>query len=243
MQSFKIDFLLLPQIQNLNIMNNQVAIERLQNEAKLFLKETKLILNEVSIQPKEIEVYYFNEGEFEDTSVHRNDLQKNNKSHFYVHRRGIAKTDNYKGGNRGGLDFVVSDNENIYYSYLIRSALINDELVIGPHNVLESILKCCKIEKETLESKTVGLASNDVSGDVLFSRRVNLGKNAGQFHECRLRAVLCDDYFKTSKYPAKGIMIVDFLLDQIQSQHMTKDQASEYAKQKLGYIPYEIQRA
>ena len=243
MQCIQSNSLLLPQIQNTTIMNNQVTIERLQNEAKLFLTETKLMLNGIFILPKEIEVYYYKKGEFEDSSVHRNDLQKKNKNHFYIHRRGTTQSDNYKGGNRGGIDFVVSDNEDIYYSYLIRSALINDKLVIGPHNVLESILKYCKIEKEVLENETVELVPNDVSYDVLFSKRINLGKNAGQFFDCKLRAVLCDDYFKTSKYPSKGIMLVEFLIDKVHSQQMTQEQASEYAKQKLGYIPYEIQRA
>ena len=92
-------------------MNNQSTIKRLQNEAGCFLTETKLKLMNVSIQPTEIESYYYKIGEFEDTSVHRNDLQKNNKNHFYVHRRGVKSTDKYKGGNRGGLDFVVSDND------------------------------------------------------------------------------------------------------------------------------------
>ena len=150
-------------------MNNQAIIERLQNEAKQFLKETKLMLNGVSILPKEIEVYYYKEGELEDTSVHRNDLQKNNKNHFYVHRRGKTPTDNFKGGNWGGLDFVVSDDENIYYSYLIRSAMIDDRPVIGPHNVLESVLKHCKLDRMALENEPIDLLTNHLSCDVLFS--------------------------------------------------------------------------
>ena len=230
----------MPQIQNSNIMNNQATIERLQNEAKLFLTNTKLMLNGVSILPKEIEVYYFKEGEFEDTSVHKNELQRNHKNHFYVHRRGLKQIDKYNGGTRGGLDFVVSDSKNFYYSFLIRSAVIDNELEIGPNNVLESILNHCKPDKETLESEPIELHPNAVSGDVLFSKRINLGKKAGQFSECKLRAVLCDDLFRTNKYPAKEKMIVDFLIDKVQSQQMTKEQASEYAKQKLGYIPSAI---
>lgn len=225
-------------------MNNQVIIERLQSEAKRFLKETKLLLNGVFIQPKEIEVYYHKEGEFEDTSVHRNDLQKKNKNHFYVHRRGLKQTDKYKGGNRGGVDFVVSDSENIYYSYLIRSALIDNNLpvVIGPHNVLESILNHCKLDKEALECAPIKLVLNADSGEVLFSERINLGKNAEQFSECKLRAVVCDDLFRTNKYPAKEKLVVNFLIDNVQTRKMTKDQAKVYAKQKLGYTPSIIQK-
>jgi len=222
-------------------MEKLEIIERLQQEAKRFLTETKLMLNGVSIVPKEIEIYYYRKGEFEDTSVHRNELQKKNQNHFYIHRNGVKQFDNYKGGKRGGLDFVISDNEDVYYSYLIRSALVENNLVIGPHNVLESIISHCKINKETIERETVELVSCDVSCDVLFSKRINLGKNAGQFLDCKLRAVLCDNYFKTSKYLAKETMIVDFLVEKLQSHSMTKDQALEYAKQKLGYKPSAVQ--
>lgn len=223
-------------------MNNQAIIERLQNEEKQFVTETKLLLNGVSIIPKEIEGYYYKVGVFEDTSVHRNELQKNNKNHFYVHRRGKTPTDKFKGENRGGLDFVVSDDENTYYSYLIRSAMIDDSLVIGPHNVLESILEHCKVDKTALESEPIKLVKNHLSCDVLFSKRINLGKNAGQFLDYKLRAVICDDCFRTSKYPAKETMVVDFLLEAIQTHDMTKEQALEYAIQKLGYKPSTIQR-
>ena len=227
---------------NSNTMNNQLTIERLQNEAGYFLTETKLKLKSVSIQPQEIEVYYYKIGEFEDTSVHRNDLQKNNKNHFYVHRRGVKSTDKYKGGNRGGLDFVVSDSEHIYYSYLIRSAIIDDELVIGPNNVLESIINHCKLDKEAIETEPVELLPNAISGDVLFSERINLGKNAGHFLEYKLRAVICDDCFIKNKYPAKEKMIVDFLMDKVKTQNMTREEAKKYANQKLGYLPSIIRK-
>ena len=47
-------------------------IERLQNEAKQFLTKSTLVLNNVIISPKEIEVYYYKKGVFEDESVHKN---------------------------------------------------------------------------------------------------------------------------------------------------------------------------
>lgn len=54
----------------------QDIIKKLQNEAYQFLKK-KLVLNGIAILPKEIEVYYYKEGEFEDKSVHQNELQTN----------------------------------------------------------------------------------------------------------------------------------------------------------------------
>ena len=223
---------------NTDIMNNQLTIERLQNEAKHFLTETKLILNGVSILPKEIEVYYYKEGEFEDPTVHRNKLQQNNKNHFYVHRWGKTKNDKYKSGNRAGMDFVVSDDENTYHSYLIRSAVINGKLVIGPNKVLKRMLEANpNLSYEELESTPVKLDFEDSFYDVLFSERINLNQE-NEFSKYELRAVLCDNLYKEkeSKYRFKEQMITQF----IKAQKMPPKQALEYAKDKLGYIPSEI---
>lgn len=213
-------------------------IKKLQIEAKSFLTQRKLILNGVSILPKEIEVYFYKEGEFEDTSVHRNELQRKNKNHFYIHRTGTTQYDKYKGGNRGGLDFVVSDEEDVYYSYLIRSALINNNLVIGPHNVLENIIMYCKLKRESIEKEPVLSVLSENPGDVFFSERINLGQNAGKFIKCKLRTVLCDEWFRCGKYPAKEKMIVEFLLD----EKMSGEESQKYAKKNLGYIPSSIKK-
>ena len=213
------------------------TIKKLQNEAVQFLTKTKLVLNGIEILPKEIEVYYYEiNGSFKDGSVHRNELQKNNKNHFYVHRWGETKNDKYKGVNRAGLDFVVSDDDNVYYSYLIRSAVINgnDNPIIGPNKVLNAIKDVCKFgDYKELENASIKLEPNDISDAVLFSNRINLGENAGTYLDYKLRAVLCDDLYKGSKYPAKEKMIMDFLM----SQKMSKEQKKVYAKEKLGYVP------
>lgn len=212
-------------------------IEKLQNEAKRFLASTKLVWNNVVILPKEIEVYYYKKGKFEDDSVHRNELQKNNKNHFYVHRWGETKNDKYKGGNRAGLDLVVSDEENTYHSYLIRSAVINGDMVIGPNKVLKTI--CPNLSYNELENKPVELISEKSSCDVLFSERINLNQELESAHY-ELRIVLCDDLYLESKYPLKGKMIINFLVDKLKRQEIDKEQALQYAKNKLGYIPSEI---
>ena len=218
---------------------------RLQKETEHFLTNWKLVWKGTEIYPKEIEVYYYEKvGDFKDDSVHKNDLQKNNKNHFYVHRWGTKLSDSYKGGNRVGIDFVVSDNENIYHSYLIRSVEINGETIVGPNKVLKQIIKVCNFSNERLESNykelecsPVTLEPNNVSADVMFSKRINLRKG---YVDCELRAVLCDDKFKNCKYPAKQKMIVDFLSKKVHLQDMTNDEAIKYAKDKLGYVPSEI---
>jgi hypothetical protein len=222
-------------------MENQKNIEKLQNEVKHFLTIKKLNLNGLIIIPKETEVYYYREGEFEDPSVHRNELQKNHKNHFYIHRWGTRQSDSYKGGNYPGIDFVVSDDANVYYSYLIRSALVNDKMVIGPHKVLEAIETTSKLTYEQIENSEIEVVDNYTSCTVLFSCRINLGKTVPEkFRNCELRAVLCDESFKDNKYPAKEKMVVNYLLEKVLSGKMSNTEASNFANKNLGYIPSTI---
>ena len=218
------------------IQSFEATIKFLQNEAVEFLTNSKLILKGVVIQPTEIEVYYFKEGEFEDKTVHKNELQQNNALHFYIHRRGKKATDSIKGGNRAGIDFVLSDEENKYYTYLIRSAIIKGALVNGPHNVLEAIKKECNSTEKDIEETGVQIVENKIPCEVLFSNRINLGKNADEFRDLKLRAVLCDDAYKQSKYPAKEQMIIDYIVD----GNIAREQAMQFACKRLGYIPKKL---
>ena len=216
-------------------------IQKLQAEARSFLAESVLVLNGLSICPKEIEVYYYEKGVFEDNSVHRNDLQRHNKNHFYVHRCGTKSSDSYKGGNYVGIDFVVSDTDDVYFTYLIRSAIVNGEMVVGPHKVLKAIQRHCNLSYSEIESEAVEVVHRYANCDVLFSSRINLGKTVDdEFCECKLRAVLCDELFCVNKYPAKEKMVIDFLMEKVQAHCITNEQALLYAKDNLGYIPSSI---
>jgi len=138
------------------------------------------------------------------------------------------------------VDFVVSDDENTYCSYLIRSAVINDELIEGPNKVYNKILEESKLSFEELENVQVKIVADNSSDIVLFSERINLGKNAGEYQSYKLRAVLCDKFYRGSKYPAKEKMIVDFLCEKVGMKKMGKKEAMDFAKEKLGYIPSAI---
>lgn len=209
-------------------------VVKLQNEGKTFLAKT-LMCNGISIQPTEIEPYYYKKGVFEDESVHQNEFQTNiHKNQFYIHRWGTKQSDPYKGGNRVSLDFVVSDDTDTYYSFLIRSASINGEPpIIGPNKVYRKIKEICHLDEEGLENLPIKLVPNKNDYDVLFSKRINLTKG---FVDYELRAVLCDENFKNSRYPLKEKMVVGF----IKQNNMSHDRAIEYAKDKLGYIPSSI---
>lgn len=176
-------------------------------------------------------------GVFEDGSVHQNELQQNNKSYFYIHRWGTKKTDSYKGGNYPGIDLVVSGTENVYYTFLIRSALINGKPIIGPHKVLMEIMSTGSFNNfKEIENIPVVIQPSSVLGDVLFSDRINLGNNAGEFASLKFRAVVCDNYFRDSKYPHKEILVTNFLF----SAKMNKEDALAFSKKYLGYIPTKV---
>ena len=210
------------------------TIKKLQNEAVQFLTKSKIVLKGIDILPKEIEVYYYEvNGSFKDCSVHKNKKQMNNKNHFYVHRKGTEESNLYIGGTRGCLDFVVSDNENVFYSYLIRSAVINGEIVVGPNNVLRKILEVSNLEKSDLENTLLELKSYDNPNDILFSKRIGLGKKANNYIDCPLRAIVCDEFY--SRYKGKEKIMIEFLSNSIKLQEITKAQAFKYAKEKLGY--------
>lgn len=216
---------------------NKEIIRKLQNEAKEFLM-SRINIEGIDIFPKEVESYYYKKGIFEDDSVHGNKLQRNKRNHFYIHRWGKKEQDAYKGGNRAGIDFVISDNEDEYYSILIRSAIINGDPIVGPHNVLEKIKSVSNLSYKEIEKKKIKVEPNYTSNIiVLFSKRINLGnKVSEEYQNCYLRAVLCDNLFRGNKYLQKEIMIIEY----VNCQNMTGNQAIEFAKKYLGYIPSKL---
>lgn len=225
-------------MKNTTTMDKQL-VYRLQRDAAIMLKENTLFLNGVTIIPKEIEIYYYETGVFEDGSVHQNELQQNNQNHFYVHRWGTKKNDPHKGGNYPGIDFVVSGTQDVYYTYLIRSAIINGNLIVGPHKVLMKIKSEGRFNVfEEIENNLVQIQSSPVQGDVLFSERINLGKGAGKFDSIKLRAVMCDTYFRNNKYPQKEKLVTDYIL----LSTMTKEDAYAFSKNHLGYIPATVKK-
>ena len=120
--------------------SEDALINELQSRVMEFMLGFNLRIGGTVIEPKEVEVYYYKHGEFDDNSVHRNELQAMNPNHFYVHRMGTRQQDKYKGRNYAGVDLVVSNQSGVYYSYLIRSAVVDNNLVVGPNKVLNAIL-------------------------------------------------------------------------------------------------------
>lgn len=219
--------------------------KQLISQAKEFLSTKNIQVENVIIEPKEIEVYYYNETNFPDNSVHCNELQKNNSNHFYVHRYGIRKDDKYKGGRRPGVDLVISANSD-YYSYLIRSAYINGENIIGPNNVLKAILEAIGLTEDNRYSKLEEINIQIVDKEnaekkILTSERINLGQAVVEaFRSAQLRFVVCDSSYRNTPYLQKERLFIPYLKNLIENEGLTKEQAQDEARNYLGYIPKEI---
>lgn len=223
------------------VHENQDVILRLQNETKSLLLNYELRLKGISIILKEIEVYFYKNEVFEDNSVHKNELQKNHFGHLYIHRWGVKESDSYKGGRYPGIDYVVSTKQDEYYSYLIRSAVVDGEIIVGPHKVLEALKDKTQLSEKEIEESQIERIPHISQSQVLFSKRINLGKKVEEkYRNCRLRAVVCDELFRNAKYPDKENLVVDFLRGELSQNKMDKKNAMEYAKEYLGYLPVVI---
>lgn len=229
-------------------MYNSSFEKILQEQASEFLKNNYLLVNGIEIYLKEIEVYYYEQGKFEDYTVHRNKLQQNRKNYFYVHRYGKDAASSYKSSpnnTRGGCDFVLSDKDGVYFSLLIRSIVINEELFVGPRKSLNAIIEKTGLSYEELEKAEVFVTPLVTTCNVLSTSRIRLGNSSDKpdgdnYRDAQLRFLLCDNNFKTvdktkDVYEKRTEAIDNFLKEKIAKGEMSKAEAEEYSKNWLGY--------
>ena len=230
-------------------MYNSSFEKQLREQASEFLRCNYFLVNGVKIYPKEIEVYYYEQGIFEDYTVHRNSLQENNKNRFYVHRYGQEASSPIIENNRGGCDFVISDKDGVFHSYLIRSIVIDDELIVGPCKSLKAILRKVGLSYKEFEEAEVSIISSSTNNDVFTTSRIGLGDlekaDSELYKDAKLRFILCDKYFKRRDksnvgYPKRTEAIDDFLRNKIIAGSMTKEQAAEYSRKCYGAVSKEF---
>ena len=226
-------------------MYYQNILTKLQKQASEFLHNKYLFVHGVAIYLKEIEVYYFEQGKFEDYTVHKNELQANNEYKFYIHRYGQRKDSKYISGTRGGCDLVLSTYDGIYYSFLIRSIVINGELIVGPRKSLNAILEKTGLSYEGLENVHVEIKNKNNYCDVLSTLRIGLGisdnSNDLFYKNAELRFIMCDEYFKKRDrnnvgYAQRTVAIDNFLKKNLETGKMTKEQAIKYSERWYGAV-------
>lgn len=163
-----------------------------------------------------------------------------------MHRTGKSKDYKPKGGTRCGCDFVLSDKDNVYYTFLIRGIVIDRELIVGPNNSLKAILSYTSLSYSELEGAKVELVPCKNDCHILPSPRIGLGKPEEEknviFHDAELRMIVCDEYFKqTDKrskcgYKLRTDAIDNFLRRQLGSNNMTKEEAIKYSQEMYGAV-------
>nr|WP_321521014.1 hypothetical protein [uncultured Macellibacteroides sp.] len=137
--------------------NKEHQIKILQNINTLLLTRYKLKIDEnFIIHPIQVEGYYYDDRHFKDDTVHKSELQKNKFGKLYFHRKGKNKSSKIL-FTRSGIDICLSDNDNYFYSALIRSARINNEesIIDGPQRLAQRIYRyICK--NDNLSSLSIG---------------------------------------------------------------------------------------
>ena len=95
----------------IKISDRQEIVKVLQNLEKYILCNYQMRVFDNTVQMKEIEIYYKNEGVgYIDTTMHGRERQKNNFNNLYLHGAGI--------------DICLSDSEDFYLSILIRGGYV-----------------------------------------------------------------------------------------------------------------------
>jgi hypothetical protein len=203
------------------------------------------IVKNVKIYPLEVEVYYFKEGEYEDNSVHQNERQQNNNNHFYIHRFGKGKNDKYKG--HAGIDFVWSKENNLYYTWLLRSVIIKknnqSDTFIGPMKVLQAIKDWTCLSFEDLETETLSFEyelNNNEKYPVFTSERIGLTDSVDKKYRIEiLRFIIAKDY-ANCKYKQKSNPVINFYKKVYQVGAESKETCLSQCKLYLNYIPKKI---
>lgn len=139
----------------MQILNQLVAkenyLDSFKKIANLLLNEYKLIINNSEFEITEIEFYYQDKVNHNDTSLHANEEQKNSNT-WYVHTVG-----------RGGLDITFGDGIN-YGGILIRGlkCIESNEYIDGPMKVIDKILEVLSISYKELQIKLNRIESSVV---------------------------------------------------------------------------------
>ena len=137
--------------------------DALRHIAEIVLKDYILKFGETFVQLIEIEMYYYNESCYKDTAIHKSEQQRHRYGKVYVHP--------------SGFDICLSDSDDYYLSFLVRSARVGNTKVVtsGPINVREAIKRLgVDLEKDLLE-----LIATPVNPhvNVYFATRKGLGKS------------------------------------------------------------------
>jgi hypothetical protein len=161
-------------------------MDSFQELASKFINEYDLMINKKRHSLVEIEFYLYSD-EHPDIFCHKSAMQQEHNK-WYFHKSGQSATSKYKGGTYKGLDIALGNDED-YFGILIRSIQYKDEdLVNGPCNCVDHILKLCDKESvyELVESINLDIYKKDMlylkpkkSKKSLFTNIIYTGPRVG----------------------------------------------------------------
>lgn len=226
-------------IRDLEKLQDSKDIEcKLKEIERVFLTNYYIKINNVSVYPFEIEIYYFNEKDFKDVYTHKNKLQKEfNK--IYPH--------NHYGYDL--FDYCIALNEkcDYYLSLLFRSGFIDDKDTFYDRpskfgealkdKLGENIFYNINEANIKLEKKDNIHESDAI---ILYSSRVGLNANNDndlKSHTMNLRAVILSEWHPSLKdlkgFPKKEELAQSYIKGQ--SKKYDEEKLLEWSTKTLGY--------
>jgi len=182
------------------IEKSTYSVEELQyifyKTSKNIINNYVLQINNLKIELKELEFYFFDCQKHPDIYVHQNELQKETSNFLYVHESWC---------NYGGLDLTFG-NKKYYGGILIRGIKLNNIYIAGPATIRNYIME--KLGKNfngfidmqnyfnEIKNK-IYLSKKDnifLDIDIMHSTRYNLGKKENPIYKNAFYRFLDLDY-------------------------------------------------
>ncbi len=165
----------------------KIIVPILKKINEYFLRNYEIRIGNLKVCPIETEIYFANNSYHGHGACHESIYQKNKFGKLYFHRyKDSEKIICVSTDTRGGVDVCISDGE-YYLSILIRSAYVNNDLVIGTRNVVDKILQNKDNNIDRLKK-----IENSIK---LIKSKKNLNKEI--MNHCRIKGT---EYFSSYNY-------------------------------------------
>lgn len=201
----------------------------LQEIGQLLLTEYVIQIGDIEVYPLWVEAYYYNEKNFPDPFVHRDDKQMECNVLYFHH-----KTDDQ----RNGVDICLS-NGNYYLSFLLKYTLVNGK--VKSQSELSPLIRK---EYEAMGGKSVLIPNSRPTDKISCTTRIGLSESKEtdidkkklkeRFKKYKLSVVRDFDktFIANFKLPQKENLVKEYLLKQTE---MSKTEKADFCINALGY--------
>jgi len=171
--------------------------------SKSIMNHYCLRINDLQIELKELEFYFFDCTKHADTYVHCNEIQKNTSGFLYVH-------DSWGKGNRGGLDLTFG-NKKYFGGILIRGIRIDNKYISGPAKSRNYIISKLELANKIDSYKSLQKYFYDNGNKISLVKKENMIEDAKILHSTRIGLSDKSDKYKQVLYRFVDIKYLDAL--------------------------------